>query len=878
MKRYLLMLCFVLANCVCAQVHPGEDKQRLKDSAHTLHQKAVECSKRGSPEDLREAIGYWSQSADIYDSLARFDNVGLVYSNIGVMFQRLGDPVSELAALRRCLSAFAITTVPEQRASACRRIGSLLSKSGHPDSALAYSHEALDAYRQLGDRTGEAMTLDDIGRTYYTIGRFELALDFLNQACVLFALVDDQLGLTSARLQIYSIELAISNKLLAVGKTDSGLAKLQRTLKGSNSIQNLAVALQEMRNRNIEGEGTGGSGLSNQEIDLLMKNTRSGEPEFVMLWALRLTAVKFGSRQEEANALSYIADYLVGKGEVEDALAYYDSALTMQHRISDVWGASKTLTSIARAYHRYAMPCDIPTALLNYEAAARSNASVVARAGEDANRVSMAEQDTRLYGEWVLACLSQAGRVGDQNAILSALAASERGRAQAMLSLMRSTNEAIPADKECVQQGVILLHAVRNSRSTILDYLITADTLVVWIIPPAGDVKLYRKALSSESLAKQAQRESARVREGALAQNARQSLSGLVAAARSTLGAADARALTRSEGSSVNSEPVLLEPYDAITQMMISRNAVPIDAVCNGRDRLRELSAIVLPAEVRVCLPAAGELVVVPHGSLNMVPFAALPLGDSDVVLGERYAIRYSPSLQALVQVEKHPSVVSGGRKTVLQRSLIIGNPSMPKVTTSAGMTLTLSSLPGADEEGRWLANYSGAEALSGSAASETEFRKRAATSLLIHLATHGYAFAAESRSRESFIALAPDAANDGLLTVGEVIDCLPKLCAELVVLSACQTGLGNIQEAEGTVGLQRAFLAKGGRSVLVSLWNVSDQATLLLMKSFYQHWLEDGDQPSKADALRRAQGDVRSASGFEHPRYWAAFQLVGAN
>jgi len=125
---------------------------------------------------------------------------------------------------------------------------------------------------------------------------------------------------------------------------------------------------------------------------------------------------------------------------------------------------------------------------------------------------------------------------------------------------------------------------------------------------------------------------------------------------------------------------------------------------------------------------------------------------------------------------------------------------------------------------------------------------------------------------------LAPDAANDGLLTVGEVIDRLPKLCAELVVLSACQTGLGNIQEAEGTVGLQRAFLAKGGRSVLVSLWNVSDQATLLLMKSFYQHWLEDGDQPSKADALRRAQGDVRSASGFEHPRYWAAFQLVGAN
>jgi CHAT domain-containing protein len=114
---------------------------------------------------------------------------------------------------------------------------------------------------------------------------------------------------------------------------------------------------------------------------------------------------------------------------------------------------------------------------------------------------------------------------------------------------------------------------------------------------------------------------------------------------------------------------------------------------------------------------------------------------------------------------------------------------------------------------------------------------------------------------------------------VGEVLDDLPYLRADLVVLSACQTGLGDLNQAEGTVGLQRAFLAKGAKSVMVSLWSVSDEATELLMRRFYTHWmgLEGEEAVGKAEALRRAQEDVRSTQGFEHPRFWAAFQLVGA-
>jgi len=201
----------------------------------------------------------------------------------------------------------------------------------------------------------------------------------------------------------------------------------------------------------------------------------------------------------------------------------------------------------------------------------------------------------------------------------------------------------------------------------------------------------------------------------------------------------------------------------------------------------------------------------------------------------------------------------------------------MPEIITYEGLRERLSPLPGAQVEAAWLGERLDQQPLVGPAATESQLRAQLPQASLVHLATHGYAYASDARARDSFIALAPDEEHDGLLTVGEVLDEVPELQADLVVLSACQTGLGDLKQAEGTVGLQRAFLARGARTVLVSLWSVSDEATRLLMERFYTHSLDDADSPTKAEALRRAQQEVRATEGFEHPRYWAAFQLVGA-
>jgi len=102
-------------------------------------------------------------------------------------------------------------------------------------------------------------------------------------------------------------------------------------------------------------------------------------------------------------------------------------------------------------------------------------------------------------------------------------------------------------------------------------------------------------------------------------------------------------------------------------------------------------------------------------------------------------------------------------------------------------------------------------------------------------------------------------------------------LRSELVVLSACQTGLGREISGEGIVGLSRAFLYAGSRSVLVSLWRVEDRSTADLMVNFYQYIAQGFPFP---EALSRAKQDLRTGQGgrFAHPFYWAPFILFGSD
>ena len=245
-----------------------------------------------------------------------------------------------------------------------------------------------------------------------------------------------------------------------------------------------------------------------------------------------------------------------------------------------------------------------------------------------------------------------------------------------------------------------------------------------------------------------------------------------------------------------------------------------------------------------------NNLAVVPHGALHYIPFAALQAPD-DRPLIERFGLRVLPSASVIKFIRPALKDARGGL-------IAFGNPDLGDVK------LDLSY---AEAEARSLAAmYPESRLLVRGDASETNFKKAAGVFSRIHLATHGK-FSAES-PLDSGLLLAKDGENDGQLRVSELYSM--DLDADLIVLSACETGLGKVDSGDDVVGLTRGFLYAGARSIVSSLWSVEDRATAELMKAFYEGLRGTG----KREALRQAQLKTRAA--FPHPFFWAPFQLVG--
>ncbi|MBN2371961.1 MAG: CHAT domain-containing protein [Vicinamibacteria bacterium] len=306
-------------------------------------------------------------------------------------------------------------------------------------------------------------------------------------------------------------------------------------------------------------------------------------------------------------------------------------------------------------------------------------------------------------------------------------------------------------------------------------------------------------------------------------------------------------------------------------------------------------------------LGGTDTIFIVPDGALHLVNFAALPLDDG------RYLIEAGPLLHML-SAERDLAAVS--QDSTGDGLLLMGAPEFTsgRMRASAhgfrGTTATCADfhemrfppLPSAmleleSIEALWRRN-AGAESdasallvFRGPNADEAAFKDEAPGRRLIHLATHGFVLGKECDATEgnpllrSGLALAganrrgaasPDV-EDGLLTAEEIA-ALDLSGVEWVVLSACESGLGEITEGEGVFGLRRAFQVAGARAVIMSLWPVEDASARTWMECLYRRRLEDG--LGTAEAVRRASLDVlrlrRDGGQSEHPLYWAGFLAVG--
>ena len=254
------------------------------------------------------------------------------------------------------------------------------------------------------------------------------------------------------------------------------------------------------------------------------------------------------------------------------------------------------------------------------------------------------------------------------------------------------------------------------------------------------------------------------------------------------------------------------------------------------------------------------ELVLVPEGSMVMVPFAALQ-DDSGKYLSESCSIRIIPSLSTLKLILDSPENYHSRNG-----ALIVGDPQVSHVTA-------LPQLKAARQEAKEIADLLEVEPLLGMQATKEEVLRRITDVCLVHIAAHGDAERGE-------IACAPNPSSpknptkeDYMLTMADVTKV--RIRAKLVVLSCCHSAKGKIMKAEGVVGIARAFIASGARSVLVSLWAVDDKATKEFMIRFYGHL--KCDKMSVSEALHQTMKWMRESETTRYTvREWAPFVLIG--
>ena len=273
-----------------------------------------------------------------------------------------------------------------------------------------------------------------------------------------------------------------------------------------------------------------------------------------------------------------------------------------------------------------------------------------------------------------------------------------------------------------------------------------------------------------------------------------------------------------------------------------------------------------LPSTIR-------ELVIIPTGKLSLIPFETLLTRTAENVIDykvmpfllKRFSIRYEFSAGLILQKSTRSKAFS-------PPSIFLCAP------VSFSENRFLADLPGTEQEVEAIsqlfrekdltcASYTGLQA------DEKQVKSLGLEKYLyLHFATHG--IVDESNPELSRIFLQSDGeSEDGNLFAGEIYNL--RLNADLVTLSACQTGLGKIQKGEGVIGLSRALVYAGSKHVIVSFWNVADASTAILMKDFYEAILQPA-QSNHSVALQEAKLKMLESESYSAPFYWAPFVLIG--
>jgi CHAT domain-containing protein len=859
--------------------------QMLKDQSHQGIALAGLGKAAASLGDYRQAIAYQQQTLAIAQAqknhpaaIQALSDLGIAYESLGHSVQaidfhqqslkvarQIGDRASESVALRnlgtiyylqaqysQAIAAFQQDLAIQRRDQLIHKASNQRTGEGWLLGNLAKAHYALGEYgkaiefyqqqraiaRQVKDLQSESTALTGLGVAYYYQGDYATAIAYQQQSLALVRQLQDpqteaavlaNLGSAYVSLGEYQTAFEFYQQSLAIARTSQHpqsisaiLDNLGRTylLAGNyaNAIaaheQGLAIA-QQVGDRHNQGIAIGNLGTAYQALGETTKAIN-----YTQQWLT--IAQEIGDRSGESAALDDLGWVYASLGKHSAAIEYYQQSLAIARQIGNRRREGLVLDHIGKAQFKAG---NLAAAEKNLRASIQVWESLREKLGDtnshksntitqvDANKVSLFETQASTYRSLQQVLVAQ-------QKTDAALEIAERSRTRAFVELL-ATKLDPPSDqyqKAIAQSSPLSISHIqqiaKTQNATLVEYSILYD-----------DVNVDGQIASQESA--------------------------LYIWVIQPTGTITFRQVDLKTFSSHAAQANLSR------KSLLTFEASPSEI----QSHLKELHEVLI-RPIADLLPSNPNqrLIFVPQGSLFFVPFAALR-DRSGAYLIEQHTLLTTPSIQVLDLTRKQrdrQNWRNQSRKTMTANALVVGNPSP--------MPPPLPPLPDAALEATAIANLLNVSALTGNQATRATVLQQMPTARWIHFATHG--ILNNQQGLKSAIALATTATDDGFLTAEQLLD-LP-LQAELVVLSACNTGRGRIT-GDGVIGLSRSLITAGVPSVIVSLWTVPDAPTASLMTTFYQHLKRT---PDKAQALRQAM--LTALQRHPNPFNWASFTLIG--
>ena len=765
--------------------------------------------------EWEKALEFYRQALAVFASIGSKNPEALALNNIGVVYARSGEDIKALDYLQQSLSLMRESGEKNSEAYTLLNIGRSYRRLGEHAKALSYMDQAQAIYKTTGSRAGEAETLDELGRAFSEQGQNEKALEYLLQAVQIQRNVGNVLREALALTNLGEVYNHLEKPDQALEQFTQALAMFRNI----GALSDAAVVLE---------------GIARAE------QKRGNFEEARKSIAESLTLIE--TVRSRSGSLQLRASY---RATVERAYEFYIDLLMQQHAKSPAQGFdAEALTASERGRARSLVE-------------KLSEAPVDIRQGIDPALIEKERDLKRVMSAKAQRELTLRARKGSTEEIATL---------QREISLVDDEYQQVQAAIRKASPNYAALTQPQPLGAKEIQQLLDPETVL--IVYSLGDERSYLWTVTQNSLKTYALPKRDEITK--VAQQVYQTL-----VARSVVKRLETQAERR------------------------ARIAAADEQFQKASSELAKM--IIAPALAEL---GTKRLVVIADGALQYVPFAALPVDGARplIVEHEIVSLPSASSLaiqrQTLANRQPAPKGIAVVADPVFSAAdvRLRGSGVAKDVAVAAASresdTRILEHLSGSSTNGqlairrlpftRQEAEQILAVAPAGANFKAIDFRANRALATsgelsqyrYVHFATHGYLDTTRAGLSAIVLSMIDEQGKplDGFLRAHDIYNL--KLPAELVVLSACETGLGKEVRGEGIEGLTRGFMYAGARRVVVSLWNVNDKATASLMQRLYVGMLRGKKTP--AAALRDAQIEMLRSKQWQSPYYWAPFVMQG--